>query len=438
MSTPKRTALEKARAATQMSQVQTGIPLSLNVNEVTGRIEYPSDFYRAKRSNSWLTYMPQVGTQELNTGSLGYTHHAMIEMQCHFDAVRIPLVNYDTASTQTYDAVAVSVGGDRANALNSAGAWVDVTFGGSASVTVPIAVLKNGHVYPGIVLSDPIRVASVDRTDGGTLPLLYVRVYMSTGAGKNFSVWTHSNTGLSTGFAYTGRRFVSRYQSGNFVASPASMTDNSQRAFSPIFGASILPRARAPITVAAFGDSITRWGTDFGRGWLHDAVQDGSRTDAPVDYCNFGVSSSVSGEFLLAAQRVIPVLLPQFAMWPIWTPNGGPSAVADMRGDLRQFLELCDTYRVTPILWTGTPRSTGANETPYYSGGDDAQRLQWIEDARQIASAVVVDTHTALSTTTAPAAYRIGMTTDGVHPYTDAGKAAMVSSIRSTLAALSA
>lgn len=368
---------------------------------------------------SWLTKIPTLVNNGQNTGSVGFTHQAMVELETEFDAVRIPHVNFGT-TPMTVDVTQVSVGGDAGDALNNTAPAVPVLFGGNASVTVPPAVSLNGRVYSSVVWSDPVYISSVPRTDDGVLPLLYVRTFMSAGAGKEWSTWNVGTTGW--GAPTATRKFVSRYRNGDSTTNRETFIDNTNRAFSVIFGVSYRARKKSAVSVAIFGDSITRStnAEGFARGWHYKTQQAISTPENPFEYANFGVSSSQSDEFFFSANRFLADIKPMFALMPVFTPNEGggtqitPATIQSTRANVLRFIDLCRANGVTPVLWEGCPRSNSSGGG-YYPLAQDQWRTAWVEDSRKY-GVPVIRTLDALSTEAAPYAFKPGFTTDFLHP----------------------
>ncbi len=380
----------------------------------------------------WNTYLPGAAYGVANTSQVGNTFATLIALETDFDAVRIPVFNFDTANPQTYDAVAVAVTGTAADPVNGAGAYTVAKFAGSTSVTLPAATTFEGRVQPSMALSDPIYIASLPRSDGGTKPLLCVRIYMSAGASKMMSYWSFGTGAGAGGWAANtdGRILLAYKASGDFAsASQGSMTTANaapERGYSPCMGVVYRPRAAANASILCFGDSITRGSNadTYGRTWTYKLMQILSSPERPVTTANFGLSGAKADEFLSIAAAALALFPATHAVYPGWAVNNTTSStitaanIANMRSNLVQFLEWCNTYGVFPILWKGTPRSTDATTSPpvgYYTSTDNL-RLDWLYSIAATYGATVIDTLTDISTGTTPAAFKFGLTVEGLHP----------------------
>lgn len=379
----------------------------------------------------WNTYSPGSAFGTTTAGLVGSTAATLIALDSDFDAVRIPLFNFDTASSQTYDAVAVAVTGNAADPVNGTGAYTVAKFSGTTAVTLPAATVVSGRIQPSMVLSDPIYIASVPRSDGGSRPLLCVRIYMSTGAGKLMSFWTFgAGGGAGDWMGADGRLWLGYKLVGDFAStaqsSMTSANSTPERGYSPLMGVVFRARAAANASILCIGDSITRGSNAelFGRGWTYKLMDSLSTPGRPVTTANFGISGSKADEFLSVATKVLATFPATHAIYPAWAVNDTSAQtvtaanIATMRADLVQFLELCNTYGVIPILWKGTPRSTDATTNPpvgYYTS-TDSLRLDWVNSVASQYGAVVIDTLSDLTTTTVPAAFKFGLSVEGLHP----------------------
>lgn len=394
-----------------------------------GKVTLFSQYYK----KVWNSYIPgqAYGTPNNSASVIGQTYSTLFALECDFDAVRVPVYNYDTANPQTYSAVAVSVTGNAADGVNGSGAWSVATFGGQTSVTVPVATSVSGRVQPGVALSDPVYIASVPRTDGGTKPLVCVRMYMggTPGATTYSTLWFYGTGGSTGGWSSNadGRIILAYRATGDFASSNWSgMTTGGaapERGYTCCMG--VVYRARAPrnASILCIGDSITRGANADANGlsWTYKLMKLLSQAGYPVTTVNAGISGSKSAEFLSVAKTIMPLFPATHAIYPVWTPNDstGPAIttadIAVQRSNLIQFLDLCSTYGVIPILWKGTPRSTDATTTPpvpWYS--NDGLRTSWVNSVAATYGAIVIDTLASLSA--ANGAYLFGLTVEGLHP----------------------
>lgn len=373
----------------------------------------------------WSSHVPGLGVSVNNAGFSGVTSQITFGLPSHFDAIKIPVVNWNTAQAEVYNSHCVSVTGDLSDPVNGGGTWVPVLFSGSASVSVPAATTVNGRVYPGVVLSDPVYISSVERTDGGSRPLLCVRSYKSTANCSMFTFGGSSNTGWGAdvdGLIIRGYKLTGDFVSSNHAGMTTANT-SVERGYSTITGVVFKARTKNAVSILAIGDSLTK-GTNaeqYGRSWTQKILSKGALTQRPVTVINAGTSGATTYEMVLFASTLIPIFKPNYAIYPVFTPNEEvgvvtAAGIAEARKNLVKFLDLCAANDVVPILWTGAPRSTGVNTTPYYSQADDERRVNWIGEAVKTYGEYVVDTAPSLSTAQPPYAYSSGMTMDGLHP----------------------
>lgn len=153
----------------------------------------------------------------------GLTQHQRHALATHFDSVRIGIPNMHTAavvgvkaafgvssSLGTYSAAPAansSTGTTSASPAptetvsSAGGVWRAATFGGQASGTLAAAI-DAANNYPSYTWTDWCQVASVDRSDGGTYPVLDLRIFIPV-AGAQISL---GYTGASnTAYAAFGR-----------------------------------------------------------------------------------------------------------------------------------------------------------------------------------------------------------------------------------------
>ena len=347
-----------------------------------------------------------------------YTWSLQCALPTDFMAVRLVLQNGLTSAITGVTACA-SVGGTSTDRVNNAGAWVNATFSGASSVTLPAATVTTD---PTITTSDWVPLASIARVDGGTLPLLYVRCLTPAantqaplnGLGVAITGWATKADGLIWAW---------RFQSGDFVTTPSGMTGSSDPSASPIVGVQYLARDGAILSVAAFGDSIISAysSTIPGDGFVSRAV---SSYGKGASVANMGWTGQTTDKFLIRAQRYIPAFRPSHAMYFVYSPNDGaaPTAaiIAAQHARALQFVDLCRQYGTYPILCTGLPRTTDSTDTvSSYSNAQDDLRKAFNNKVATL-GVEVCDLATAISNSTALGTASLWVsaaaTLDGLHP----------------------
>lgn len=425
---------------------ERGIAL-VDINKVTGRLRKTAGGKIIDNAvdRAWGSYMPGLAFCANNASLAANTVRTAMCLPVHFDAVRIPVLNYNTAAAETFDAHAVSVVGTLTDPVNGAGTWIPVLFSGSASVSVPAATSVSGRIYPGIVLSDPVYIASIPRTDGGTLPILVVSQYKLS---ANVPLWTFGTGGSAGGWAddSNGLNIRSFKKAGDFTSiNQGGMTTANaapERGYTTCPGVFIRARGKKTNWGLCLGDSITKASNAnaYGLGWPAKIIKT-LANDVAFVTTNAGVAASTTSEFAANAAALIPLLKPTHVIVPAFSPNNGSTTtvtdadIAQERQDLVKILDLCEANGAQAIVWTGCPRSTGANTTPFYSAADDARRVAWVLEAAASYNAIAVDTLPVLSTGSAPYAFAAGQTVEGLHPSSsgDTGIANLMLDVVNTL-----
>ena len=358
-------------------------------------------------------------------GGANYTWSLETALPTDFVAARIILANNLLVAVTGVTACA-SVGGTAADRVNNAGTFVNATFAGSSTVTLPAATSAADPTY---TVSDWINIQSTPRVDGGALPLLYVRALTPlantnaplVGFGLGVSGWATKSD---------GHIWAWRFQSGDFVTTPSGMTASTDPSGSPIAGVQYLTKSGAILSVAGFGDSITSayLATIPGDSWLHKAIVSYA-SGAAIG--NFGWAGQTTAQYLARAQRCIPLFKPTHAFYAIHSPNDGtPTAAITAAQYARalQFVDLCRQNGTVPILWSGLPRTTDAtNATSSYTNAQDDLRKQ-LNQALMAVGVEVVDMAAVMSDQnalgTASKWVSASATVEGLHP-SDAGNSLM-------------
>ena len=387
-------------------------------------------FSGGKKILSAQTTRNFVGTRILTSGIQGgfataaaaYTWSLQIGLPVDFAAVRLVFLNGITSDITGVTACA-SAGGTLSDRNNNAGTWTNATFAGAASTTLPLAA---GTTDPTITVSDWIPVTSIARVDGGTTRLVYVRAYIP-GSNANVSLMGFGASTANWNSKADGYTWCPRYQIGDFVTTPSGMTGSSDPISSPIAGIQYISKAGV-LHYLAFGDSITNSAQTTIRG---ESFAFRATRDAGFTLGAFGADGQTTAQILARAQRIIPVLRPTHAMYPIFTPNdGAPTATTTAAQFARalQFVDLCAQNGVVPILWTGLPKTTDiTNATASWSIGQDDLRKA-LNNAFANIGIELMDMAAVMSDTTAPGVASkwasASLLYDGTHP-NDAGQEAM-------------
>lgn len=373
----------------------------------------------------------------IGTRSINETYTLKVEAEAPFDAVAIALQSHEAVPGTAYTAVVAAtetfstatqdsryrpvVGAATFNSLRGAGVsygWDAVTWGGAANITVPAGTTS----VPGVVVSDFMPINSVPRADGGTRPLLLLRVHhdgATTGSHtfcqRDFAPWHTASTNNR------GRLMDVGTFAGNAVGTLSNTIAVSVRSFLmyPIY------RYRSNVvTVACVGDSISQ-GLGSASGldnWCKRACADVSTIARPVVPMNMGMSGSTTTTFLSHAKTVFPLAKPTIAFYSPFSPNdaiGTTRGVMDAMARLADFAAFCKTNGIVLVVSTPVPHGTiGVNEQ-YRVAIRDAVRA--MGNSGQF---IVADFTSVTSAGGSPETWLPGLNSDNLHP-SDAGYEAM-------------
>lgn len=385
----------------------------LSADSLQGLVSGAGNPYR------WNTGIRSWAQEAATNAASNQTFGVVTAVERDYDAVRVILQHVDTNAISGV-LVAVAAGGDYAGNKNGAGlTWVNATFGGSASGTLPAGAAAR----PSLLATDWISLQSVARTDGGALPLIYARAYLPNGANPVSLINASAASQLNA--VSDGRVTYSTMNAGDCITMPANFVSTTSRDFLAILA--IQYRSRGKIcSYAAFGDSITRGNTTSVayRSWAELAAISRSQAGVPTQAGNFGWSGQQIAAIYNRAADLIPLLKPPMAVMPVFSPNGGPPTQAfidNARFYTGQFIALCQANVVIPVIWTPAPNN-GAS----YSAAQDNLRKTIAADVRTLYRGVAAyfDADAALSDGATPASFLPGLSTDGTHP-NDAGHAVM-------------
>ena len=262
--------------------------------------------------------------------STGLTQHQRVALAAPFDAVRIGIPNMHTAAIANVIAAvgvtnalgawattaptANNTGAATAAAPTpsetvsaSPGAFRRLTFNGAQSVSLPAAI-DASNLVPSVTWSDWCPVASVPRTDGGTFPLLDVRVFIPTASGfvsigyngASNSAWAVAGRDdLYTG----GRAYRCWNQDTDGVTTPANFTQTTTTP--TVIPLLIQYRSRTDgATQLVLGDSIydgTAGPVYPGNTFAFQAVRDAHDAAFPVEHCTL---NAAGGSTIQLSQRL--------------------------------------------------------------------------------------------------------------------------------------
>ena len=372
-----------------------------------------------------------------------WSTHVQMTCEADFDAVQIGFANTRSGSINVQTVVSVmSVAGDPTTTavLNGAGSWANAGTSGTNTLVCPAAT--NTQFGMNITWGDVVPLASLPRTDGGTLPILCVRTQqlMANNGGTN-RVISAQGGAAANGYAFEtdnsasapyGRLYRVRNQlaQGVTTISAITSTTNGCNNAPPIFVRYWL-RSGYGRTMVVVGDSIAgAFQSTTLSGWsmMQEARRQVSTSSYPLELCVIAQSGAPLGSIAVRVESVAATLTNASWVTPIASPNslGVPitaATVAAERGNYQRILTAISNQKANVISWTMLPVNYAAKAW----GATDNLRLS-MNSLRLSGSrswARVVDPATILS----GAADGNGQTTlapveaDGLHP-TSAGQIA--------------
>ncbi len=260
----------------------------------------------------------------------GLTQHQRHVLATHFDAVRIAIPNmhtstvagvkvafgasttlgsYSSAPTTNSGTGTTSASPAPTETVSSAlGVWRQALFNGATSATLPVAV-DAANIYPSWTWTDWTQVSSVDRTDGGTLPVLDLRIFIPVAAGSITAGWTGGTNQAWSIWGrddlITGGRVCRIWnQDVDGIATPASFTTTTTNGVMIPVMLQYMSRTTGE-TILVLADSIgeaSTGGTYTGNSFVWQAALANS---TPVEVCNYGFAG---GSSIQVTQRVQPLI----------------------------------------------------------------------------------------------------------------------------------
>jgi lysophospholipase L1-like esterase len=398
-------------ATTGLPQTNASLAPSLGIKPAMGSLWQP--FYTAGALN--------VGT---NAGA-GRGQGQQIMAPFPFMGVRLLYSNPDTASAMTINR---SIAAPCANQTDNATAltWSEVTFnGGSATATIPAAVVSLGKIIPGFLISDFMPIISLVRTDGGTFPVLRTRTHHpdSTNITANSSYTALNADAANPGFITASETFSTIV--GNLSTTAGTVTAAGS-CNSPV--GALFYYSAGCYELASFGDSLTI-GTTTTSNYLgypmraaYYAYAQGKRLTSMVE-ANNGMTHATYSAIALA---FLAKYSPTFLSITSWSPNDAGATtqvVLDaMWSRILNLVQVCKSQGVVPIVLTPFPNAS-LNAT-----------LMNQQIARVLALpawVIKIDANTILNNGTV-GAFNAAYQSDGVHT-NDAGHGALGQALLNSL-----
>jgi hypothetical protein len=329
--------------------------------------------------------MVVFGNQQGGGGSdsavgTNWTTTLQMELEAPFSAVRIWVPNADTAAVATQVKVGVAVQqaagafGAAANIDTTAGdGFIAATFDGQTSAyasnatpnAIPVAAAATRPTWKA---TDWIGIKSLARTDGGTRPLLQVRVeHVWIAANWKLTVPYINGAGWQDGVTAGGRLFRRFAQNTNGVSTPANFTsltaENSK--FCPVIVEYQLTNGMG-VQHLICGDSTSEGAgaSDSWYGYAQRAVYELSTPTAPREYVNAAEHSQIPDVYAQYATDMLAIAVPDVIHYQPYSVNAVSSAVTasivrNARSNLGKMLAAALTYRPGVVVPAGLPCNAG-------------------------------------------------------------------------------
>lgn len=367
-----------------------------------------------------------------------WTTVLQMELEAPFSAVRIWVPNADTSAVATQTKVAVAVQqvagafGAAANIDYSAGdGLINATFdngvasaSASGSNAIPAGIAAN---RPSWKATDWIGIKSLARTDGGTRPLLQVRIEQ---------VWVSANwlltcpyitsAGWKDGVTAGGRLYRRFAQNVNGVSSPATFTSLSDetRKWCPVIVEYQLANGQG-VQHHIVGDSISEGAgaSDSWYGYHQRSIYELSTPSAPREIFNGALHSQVPSTYAAYATDMLPIIQPNLLHYQPYSINAVSTDITtgiirDCRQQQGRVIAAAQTYAPGVLTVAGLP----CNQA-FKTYTNDSRRTDFNAEISASASAAGrwyhADIATPLSGTTAGNGQVLmagGVTSDNVHP----------------------
>lgn len=323
--------------------------------------------------------------QDKEVLSAVHTTNCIMELESHFTGFRVGIHNIHTAAVQGVR-VCVSVrdkldyaGSDAAWAAEyttSGGDWYDVTFDGSASGTLAPRIAEE---RPSTTWSDIIPLKSLQRTDGGSRPVVMVRIQLPSGAtmSRPFNQ-TYNWRGASAPRYYkTSKAAVAGVDN---KASFTQLANTEAGTINPaIMYYSVKAGRQLMIVADSTGEGIGGTPTCYGAAQM--AAYETSTPDNPVEYYNAALHAQVPLTYTPRIQDLINVVNPTHMVYSPWSGNsvavGGitPEALNDSRKAFTMAMGYITSYKapIKVVLLEGLPTTTAGRNT----GAGDVRRVDY-------------------------------------------------------------
>jgi hypothetical protein len=272
--------------------------------------------------------------------------------------------------------------------------------------------------------SDPLLLPVVDRTDGGTYPLAYIRSFIANGGATAYPYQAANKYANNPNNSINGLIRLAGFQAGDFITTPTGFTDVTGLRL--CMNLEFTEFARG-IKIASLGDSVTSNnaanGGDGGafRSMIDIALELINPTSVSygtiLSHSNCGVSSTTLSQVYGRLSNILTNQTPDIVILPTWSTNTAPTTKAAL--DAYNAIVLQGITKVlaagaVPILWTGPPQNgtTAAVDALRVSNNAYWKSIANYNGFYVVDTTTVWDGEPAASVTQ----WVNGLTTDGTHP----------------------
>lgn len=383
-----------------------------------------------------------------------YSNRVCTVLETHTDLVRIGIMN-SVASDLVGVKVAIASAPSMPGELASLGTPASGGSGWKACALASDTVLAGTDANAvGITWTDWTPCSTVDRTDGGTLPVLFVTVQLaSTIANRPSFNSSASRAGWeaegSANAAPFGRPWKSRSQAVLAVDSPTAINSTTFATTGIPFIIQYVPRSANGYSVLVAGDSILEGvgATIAGHGAVESARAAVSTMTQPVEICQQAIAGATPTNWVSRQTVAIPSIKPEVVLLALQSPNSwspptisnNPSTgnIQSMRQQVAKVRQTAGDNGATVLGWAGVPMLRDASEAAG-SGEDYDTSISYLND--YIASFMagnlpLVDSYTPTSGATdsdGQVRFKVGISSDGLH-LNDAGHALASAPLQSAL-----
>jgi lysophospholipase L1-like esterase len=388
-----------------------------------------------------------------------FTYHTTLTVEYAATRFRIALMNMN-ATTCTVGPAIISVsnavGADltfgvttgQGRVTPSTGTWVAITWAAASTVTLAARV---SATVPSITWSDWIDIATIPRTDGGTLPVVMIRYLIPSSGSTNAyniggigqvhgqAVASKANSGALASTWTKGRlNQVVRY-SGDGITTPANFQPTTDLGYCMVHGMEYASK-RPGYTLLVNGDSVAAGAVDssngnFGNGVIWQALNlfRSSYPNIPIEMANIGVSGSTSDTFVVRLNSYTTAAGHyDLAYFQVGSPNDGTPTQIVIDTGLRRFAQAVDVFKTAKVPYLTS--SPCVNTALGWNAAADAFRLQQRTEILEYPnSGVQAVDFEVLSDGATPARFAAAYTTDGTHP-NEAGHAVLAVPMAAALA----